>query len=56
AVQYVRANNLGEANIIIDSRSALMALSAVEEARDIINNVKENNLDLDWSTHGEFWE
>ncbi|GBL82888.1 hypothetical protein AVEN_106403-1 [Araneus ventricosus] len=52
AVQYVRANGLGEVNIINDSRSALMALSAVEEARDIINNVKEkntreNNLDLD---------
>ncbi|GBN48076.1 hypothetical protein AVEN_198587-1 [Araneus ventricosus] len=42
AVQYVRANDLGQVNIISDSRSALMALSAVEEARDIINNIKED--------------
>ncbi|GBM06163.1 hypothetical protein AVEN_167057-1 [Araneus ventricosus] len=40
-VQYVRANALGEVNIISDSRSELMALSAVE-ARDIINNIKED--------------
>ncbi|GBL73252.1 hypothetical protein AVEN_159303-1 [Araneus ventricosus] len=40
SVQYVRANDLGEANTISDSRSALMALSAVDEARDIINNIK----------------
>ncbi|GBO09989.1 hypothetical protein AVEN_214255-1 [Araneus ventricosus] len=42
AVQYTRANDLGQVNIIRDSRSALMALSAVEEARDIINNIKED--------------
>ncbi|GBM47342.1 hypothetical protein AVEN_94449-1 [Araneus ventricosus] len=42
AVQYVKANDLGQVNIISDSRSALMALSAVEEARDIINNIKED--------------
>ncbi|GBN02450.1 hypothetical protein AVEN_173724-1 [Araneus ventricosus] len=41
-VQYGRANDLGQVNIISDSRSALMALSAVEEARDIINNIKED--------------
>ncbi|GBN08115.1 hypothetical protein AVEN_166570-1 [Araneus ventricosus] len=41
AVQYVKANDLGRVNMISDSRSALMALSAVEEARDIINNIKE---------------
>ncbi|GBN77391.1 hypothetical protein AVEN_133224-1 [Araneus ventricosus] len=41
AVQCVKANDLGQVNIISDSRSALMALSAVEEARDIINNIKE---------------
>ncbi|GBN84304.1 hypothetical protein AVEN_250280-1 [Araneus ventricosus] len=29
AIQYIRANDLGEVNIISDSRSALMALSAV---------------------------
>ncbi|GBL92589.1 hypothetical protein AVEN_215147-1 [Araneus ventricosus] len=40
-VQYVRANDLGQVNIISDFRSALMALSAVEEARDIINNIKD---------------
>ncbi|GBL92325.1 hypothetical protein AVEN_35861-1 [Araneus ventricosus] len=50
AVQYVRANDLGQANIISDSRSALMALSAVEEARDIINNIKEykGKITLTW--------
>ncbi|GBL56988.1 hypothetical protein AVEN_93225-1 [Araneus ventricosus] len=42
AVQYVRANDQGEVNIISDSRSALIALSAVEEARDVINNIKED--------------
>ncbi|GBL78172.1 hypothetical protein AVEN_42749-1 [Araneus ventricosus] len=38
--QYAKANDLGQ--VISDSRSALMALSAVEEARDIINNIKED--------------
>ncbi|GBM28771.1 hypothetical protein AVEN_177985-1 [Araneus ventricosus] len=42
AVQYVKANYLGQVNIISDSRSALMALSAVEEDTDIINNIKED--------------
>ncbi|GBN46367.1 hypothetical protein AVEN_243129-1 [Araneus ventricosus] len=42
AVQYVKANDLGQVNIISDSKSALMVLSAVEEARDIINNIKED--------------
>ncbi|GBO30232.1 hypothetical protein AVEN_188114-1 [Araneus ventricosus] len=42
AVQYVKANDLGQVNIISDSRSALTALSAVEEVRDIINNIKED--------------
>ncbi|GBN60880.1 hypothetical protein AVEN_255785-1 [Araneus ventricosus] len=42
AVQYVKANDLGQVNIISDSRSALMALSAVEDARDILNNIKED--------------
>ncbi|GBM24140.1 hypothetical protein AVEN_50251-1 [Araneus ventricosus] len=42
AVQYVKANDIGQVNIISDSRSALMALSIVEEARDIINNIKED--------------
>ncbi|GBL97639.1 hypothetical protein AVEN_49144-1 [Araneus ventricosus] len=42
AVQYVKANDLGQVNIISDSRSALMALSTVEEARDMINNIKED--------------
>ncbi|GBM12027.1 hypothetical protein AVEN_256109-1 [Araneus ventricosus] len=41
AVQYVKANDLGQVNIISDSRSTLLALSAVEEAREIINNIKE---------------
>ncbi|GBO00221.1 hypothetical protein AVEN_257918-1 [Araneus ventricosus] len=41
-VQCVKSNDLGQVNIICDSRSALMALSAVEEARDIINNIKED--------------
>ncbi|GBN88016.1 hypothetical protein AVEN_114817-1 [Araneus ventricosus] len=41
AVQYVKANDLGQVNIISESRSALMALSAMEEARDIINNIIE---------------
>ncbi|GBL77880.1 hypothetical protein AVEN_143217-1 [Araneus ventricosus] len=40
AVQYVRANDIGEVDIIADSRSVLMALSAVEEAKDIIDNIK----------------
>ncbi|GBO30241.1 hypothetical protein AVEN_35200-1 [Araneus ventricosus] len=50
AVQYVKANDLGHVNIISDSRSALMALSAVEEARDIINNIKEykGKITLTW--------
>ncbi|GBM14367.1 hypothetical protein AVEN_34020-1 [Araneus ventricosus] len=42
AIQYVKANDLGQVNIISDSRSALMVLSAVEEAIDIINNIKED--------------
>ncbi|GBM29247.1 hypothetical protein AVEN_229160-1 [Araneus ventricosus] len=37
AVQYARANYLREVNIICDSRSALMALSSVEEAREMGN-------------------
>ncbi|GBM24380.1 hypothetical protein AVEN_80101-1 [Araneus ventricosus] len=41
-VQYVKANDLGHVNIISDSRPARMALSAVEEARDIINNIKQD--------------
>ncbi|GBM64751.1 hypothetical protein AVEN_263278-1 [Araneus ventricosus] len=41
AVQYVRRNDLGQVKIISDSRSALMALSVVEEAREIISNIKE---------------
>ncbi|GBM59931.1 hypothetical protein AVEN_4002-1 [Araneus ventricosus] len=50
AVQYVKANHLRQVNIISDSRSALMALSAVEEARDIINNIKEykGKITLTW--------
>ncbi|GBL87721.1 hypothetical protein AVEN_81338-1 [Araneus ventricosus] len=63
AVQYVKANDLGQVNIISDSRSALMALSAVEEARDIINNIKEDikeckgKITLTWNrAHvGNFW-
>ncbi|GBN71669.1 hypothetical protein AVEN_268054-1 [Araneus ventricosus] len=42
AVQYVRANDLGDVNIISDLKSAFMVLSAAEEAREIINNVKED--------------
>ncbi|GBM69199.1 hypothetical protein AVEN_216037-1 [Araneus ventricosus] len=42
AVEYIKANDLGQVNISSDSRSALMALSAVEEARDIINNIEED--------------
>ncbi|GBM04320.1 hypothetical protein AVEN_146195-1 [Araneus ventricosus] len=41
-VQYARVNGLGEVNIISFSRLALIALCAVEEARDIINNIKED--------------
>ncbi|GBL56923.1 hypothetical protein AVEN_38234-1, partial [Araneus ventricosus] len=50
AVQYVRENDLGEVNIISDSRSALMALSGVEEARDIINKINEykGKITLTW--------
>ncbi|GBM65254.1 hypothetical protein AVEN_157474-1 [Araneus ventricosus] len=50
AVQYVRANDLGQVNTISGPRSALMALSAVEEARDIINNIKEykGKITLTW--------
>ncbi|GBL95253.1 hypothetical protein AVEN_37715-1 [Araneus ventricosus] len=50
AVQYVKANDLGQVNIIIYSGSALMALSAVEEARDIIDNIKEykGKITLTW--------
>ncbi|GBL94386.1 hypothetical protein AVEN_7359-1 [Araneus ventricosus] len=50
AVQYVKANDLGQVNIIIYSRSALMALSAVEEAGDIIDNIKEykGKITLTW--------
>ncbi|GBO11970.1 hypothetical protein AVEN_175754-1 [Araneus ventricosus] len=42
AVQYDKANDLGQVNIISDSRPALMTLSAVEEVRDIINKIKED--------------
>ncbi|GBM92596.1 hypothetical protein AVEN_106216-1 [Araneus ventricosus] len=61
AVQYVKANGLGQVNIISDSWSALMALSAVEEARDIMNNIKEYKgkitltwIDLDRAHMGNF--
>ncbi|GBO30973.1 hypothetical protein AVEN_111128-1 [Araneus ventricosus] len=42
AVQYVKANDLGQVNIISDSRSTRIAVTAVEESRDIINNIKED--------------
>ncbi|GBO36728.1 hypothetical protein AVEN_95123-1 [Araneus ventricosus] len=42
--------SLERKSFCFDSRSALMALSAVEEARDIINNIKEykGKITLTW--------
>ncbi|GBM66460.1 hypothetical protein AVEN_146289-1 [Araneus ventricosus] len=42
AVQNVRADDLGDVNIISDLKSAFMVLSAAEEARETISNIKQD--------------